>query len=46
MINKVLPDAKPAWRDARAGIFLTSALLTAGKLLMGLYPGHAGIGSV
>lgn len=34
---KVLPDAKTRWRDVWIGAFLTAALFTVGKFLMGLY---------
>jgi membrane protein len=45
MMFKLLPDVKLAWRDVVFGAFVTAALFTAGKYLIGLYLGHASIGS-
>ena len=45
MIFKVLPDAKIAWRDVWFGAVVTALLFTGGKYLIGLYLGHASIGS-
>jgi membrane protein len=45
MMFKLLPDVKLAWRDVWFGAFVTAALFTAGKYLIGLYLGHASIGS-
>ncbi len=45
MIFKVLPDVKMSWRDVWVGAVATAVLFTAGKFLIGLYLGHAGIGS-
>ncbi|HEU4618573.1 MAG TPA: YihY/virulence factor BrkB family protein, partial [Gammaproteobacteria bacterium] len=46
MIFKYLPDAIIAWRDVWFGAVITSVLFVAGKYLIGLYLGQAGIGSV
>jgi membrane protein len=40
MVFKVMPDAKIAWRDAWLGALVTSALFSAGAILIGLYLGH------
>lgn len=45
MIYKVLPDVKISWRDVWFGAAVTALLFTLGKFLIGLYLGHAGIGS-
>jgi membrane protein len=45
LIYRFLPDAIIAWRDVWLGAFLTSALFTLGKFLIGLYLGQAGVGS-
>jgi membrane protein len=45
LMFKLLPDVKLAWRDVWFGAFVTAALFTAGKYLIGLYLGHASIGS-
>lgn len=45
LIFKFLPDAVIAWRDVWFGAAITASLFTLGKLLIGLYLGHAGIGS-
>jgi len=45
LIYRFLPDAIIAWRDVWLGAFLTAALFTLGKFLIGLYVGQAGIGS-
>lgn len=42
---KVLPDATIAWNDVWIGAAVTSLLFSVGKLLIGLYLGHASIGS-
>jgi membrane protein len=44
-IYKVLPDATVAWRDVWIGAAVTSLLFAVGKLLIGLYLGHASVGS-
>jgi membrane protein len=44
-IFKFMPDAKIAWRDVWIGAFITAALFTVGKLLLGLYLGKSGVGS-
>lgn len=45
LVLQYVPDARTAWRDIWAGAIITAALFTAGKLLIGLYLGKAGIGS-
>jgi len=44
-IYKVLPDATIKWSDVWVGAAVTALLFTVGKLLIGLYLGHASIGS-
>ncbi len=44
-IYKVLPDVTIAWRDVWIGAAVTALLFTIGKLLIGLYLGHASVGS-
>jgi membrane protein len=44
-IFKVLPHARPSWRDVAVGAVLTAALFTLGKYLIGLYLGQAAPGS-
>jgi membrane protein len=46
MIFKYLPDALIPWRDVWFGAFITAVLFVAGKYVIGLYLGQAGIGSV
>jgi membrane protein len=45
MIFKVIPDAKIAWRDVWVGAFVTALLFNLGKFALGLYLGHASLGS-
>jgi membrane protein len=45
MIYKLLPDLRLEWRDVIPGALLTSLLFSAGKTLIGLYLGKAGIAS-
>ena len=45
MIFKVLPDVKIGWGDVWVGAAATAFLFTVGKLLIGLYLGHASVGS-
>jgi membrane protein len=45
IIFKVLPHARPAWSDVAVGAFLTAALFTLGKYLIGLYLAQAAPGS-
>ena len=45
MIYKILPDAKLGWRDVWLGAAVTALLFSAGKLLIGLYMGHASVTS-
>jgi hypothetical protein len=44
-IYKVLPDAEIAWSDVWVGAAVTALLFAVGKLLIGLYLGHASVGS-
>lgn len=37
VIFKVLPDAKIAWKDVRAGAFFTACLFLLGRYLIGIY---------
>jgi membrane protein len=43
---KILPDAKIRWRDVVVGAFLTAALFTLGKFLIGLYLARSAVGSI
>ena len=45
LIFKVIPDARVRWRDVWYGAAFTAVLFTIGKALIGLYLGHAGVGS-
>lgn len=45
MIFKVLPDAKLKWRDTWFGAFITAALFTLGRTLIGLYIGNSDLAS-
>ena len=45
MMYKILPDVNIAWSDVWVGALATAFLFTVGKLLIGLYLGHASIGS-
>jgi membrane protein len=45
LIFEVLPDVKITWRDVWIGAFATAVLFTVGKGLIGLYLGHASVGS-
>ena len=45
MIYKFLPDVKVAWRDVWIGAVVTALLFDVGKVLIGLYLGHASVGS-
>jgi hypothetical protein len=42
---KVLPDVTIRWSDVWIGAAVTALLFTIGKLLIGLYLGHASVGS-
>jgi membrane protein len=44
VIYKVLPDAIISWRDALVGSIFTALLFMAGKYLIGIYLGKAGLG--
>lgn len=45
MIFKLLPHARPTWRDVWIGAAITAGLFTLGKYLIGLYLGTAAVGS-
>jgi membrane protein len=45
MVYKLLPDVKTTWRDVAVGGFVTAALFTLGKLLIGEYLGRVSVGS-
>jgi membrane protein len=45
ILYKVLPDVKIGWKDVGVGAAVTAALFTAGKFLLGLYLGRAGVAS-
>ena len=45
LIFKLLPDAEIAWRDVWVGAVTTAFLFVIGKFAIGLYLGHASIGS-
>jgi membrane protein len=45
LIYKVLPDVRLAWADVWVGAIVTSIFFTLGKTLIGVYLGHASIGS-
>jgi membrane protein len=44
-IFKILPDAEVRWSDVWIGAIVTSLLFVIGKTLIGLYLGHASVGS-
>ena len=45
MIYKILPDADIPWRGVWLGAFVTAALFTLGKHLIGLYLANSAVGS-
>jgi len=45
MTYRILPRARIAWSDVWIGAIVTSVLFTAGKYLIGLYLGYAGVSS-
>ena len=45
VIFKVLPDAKIAWKDVRAGAFFTACLFLLGRFLIGIYIDFTSAGS-
>jgi membrane protein len=45
LIFKVLPDAHVSWRGVWVGAVVTAVLFNLGKYLIGLYLGHAAVGS-
>ena len=46
LLFKYLPDTRIDWRDVWVGALLTSALITVGKLFIGLYLGRSSVASV
>jgi membrane protein len=46
LIFKLLPDVNVAWKDVWLGSIVTAILFMAGKSLIGIYIGRAGVGSV
>ena len=45
MVYRLLPDVRLDWRDVWVGALTTSVLFGVGKSVIGLYLGHASIGS-
>jgi membrane protein len=45
MMYRILPSTRVSWRDVGRGAFVTAALFTAGKFLIGLCLGKAGVSS-
>jgi membrane protein len=45
LLVRFLPDVRIGWRDVGFGALTTALLFTAGKSLIGLYLGHASVGS-
>src|SRR5262249_5805173 len=45
MVYRLLPDVRLDWRDVWVGALTTSVLFGVGKWVIGLYLGHASIGS-
>jgi membrane protein len=45
LIYKYIPDIRVQWRDVWLGAAFTAAAFTAGKVVIGLYLGKAGVGS-
>ena len=45
MIFKVVPDVEIRWRDVWVGAFVTAALFSAGKYLLGFYLGTSSVAS-
>lgn len=46
LIYKVVPDARPAWRDVFLGAFVTALLFNLGRFFLGLYLSTGGTSSV
>jgi membrane protein len=46
LIYKVVPDARPAWRDVFLGAFVTALLFNLGRFFLGLYLSTSGTSSV
>jgi membrane protein len=45
LIFKFIPQAETGWRECWMGGFVTAALFSLGKMLIGIYLGKAGVGS-
>ena len=45
LLFRTLPDRRIAWRRVWVGAAVTALLFTIGKYLIGVYLGHAGVGS-
>jgi membrane protein len=45
LVFKYLPNVKIGWRDVWVGALVTSALFHVGKIAIGIYLGHASVGS-
>ncbi|HLT91149.1 MAG TPA: YihY/virulence factor BrkB family protein [Woeseiaceae bacterium] len=45
MLFRYVPDVRISWRDTLIGGFVTALLLTIGNFAIGLYLGHAAVGS-
>jgi membrane protein len=45
MIYKIMPRVKIEWRDVWTGALVTAVMFSAGKMLIGIYIGKAGIAS-
>jgi membrane protein len=45
MLFRYVPDVEISWRDTVVGALVTAILLTIGKHAIGIYLGHAGVGS-
>ncbi len=45
LIYSVIPEVHVDWRDVAVGSILTAVLFSAGRILIGLYIGRAGVGS-
>jgi len=45
LIYRIIPEVHVDWTDAAVGAILTAVLFSAGRLLIGVYIGKAGVGS-
>ncbi len=45
LIYRIIPEVRVDWRDVAVGSMLTAVLFSAGRILIGLYLGRAGVGS-